>query len=130
MLAIEYPIWPLHLRAKELTIFRYARFGSWRRGAWAWAVVAGRWARRHAAPAVVGRFIFFATWPFLAIQNARVLGFTTDDGRRTTKPGYPQTPLLLTENRQNLSPKNFFGDFKYQETKKGKGKGNRSAPRF
>ena len=39
-----------HLRAKELTIFRYAIFDSWRRGPWAWVGVAGRWARRHAAP--------------------------------------------------------------------------------
>ena len=43
-------------------------------------VATGRWARRHAAPAVVGRFIFFATWPFLAIRKTRVLGFrTTED---------------------------------------------------
>ena len=36
------------------------------------AGVAGVATGRHAAPAVVGRFIFFATWPFLAIRNVRV----------------------------------------------------------
>ena len=50
---------------------------------------------------------FFATWPFLAIRNVRVLPDTTDDGR-TTKPGSPQTPLLRTENRQIFIAKFFF----------------------
>ena len=64
---------------------------------------------------------FFATWPFLAIRNVRVLGTrrTTDD--ETGLP--PLNPLVLrTENRQNFGAnfffqkkiwrQNFFGDFK------------------
>ena len=104
----------LHLRAKELTIFRDSFIWQLTVWAWAWAGVAGRWARRHAAPAVVGRFIFFATWPFLAIQNVRVLPDTTTDDGRTDETGLPHlNPLVLrTENRQNFIAKNFFGDFK------------------
>ena len=49
---------------------------------------------------------FFATWPFLAIRNVRVLGFT-DDGDETGLP--PLNPLVLrTENRQNFGANFFF----------------------
>ena len=62
---------------------------------------------------------FFATWPFLAIRNVRVLGFTTDDDE-TGLP--PLNPLVLrTENRQifianfffqkKIWRQIFFGDF-------------------
>ena len=56
---------------------------------------------------------FFATWPFLAIRNVRVLGFTTtdddDDDDETGLP--PLNPLVLrTENRQNFIA-NFFWRF-------------------
>ena len=99
-------LWTLHLRAKELTIFRYAIFGSWRRGPWAWAGVAGRWARRHAAPAVVGRFIFFSRLGlFWRFGNS---GFgDTDDGRadgrteRTDETGLTPDP----HSKNGKSPK-------------------------
>ena len=96
--------------------FATPSFGSWRRGAWAWAGVAGRWARRHAAPAVVGRFIFFRDLAFFG--DSEDSGFAGQDGRTDgradgrTKPGSPQTPFLRTENRQNFIAKIFFGDFK------------------
>ena len=64
--------------------------------------------------------VFFATWPFLAIRNVRVLGFTDDDDDETGLP--PLNPLVLrTENRQifianfffqkKIWRQNFFGDF-------------------
>ena len=56
---------------------------------------------------------FFATWPFLAIRNVRVLGFTTTDGR--TKPGSPQTPIPRTENRQNFIAKIFLAILKSED---------------
>ena len=51
---------------------------------------------------------FFATWPFLAIRNVRVLGFTTDDDDDET--GLPPlNPLVLrTENRQIFIANFFF----------------------
>ena len=92
--------------------------------AWAWAGVAGRWARRHAAPAVVGRFIFFRDLAFFGDSERSGFGL---HGRRTTdddETGLPPlNPLVLrTENRQifiaNFFSKKFwrqifFGDFKY-----------------
>ena len=64
---------------------------------------------------------FLATWPFLAIRNVRVLGFTDDDDDETGLP--PLNPLVLrTENRQifianfffqkKIWRQIFFGDFK------------------
>ena len=47
---------------------------------------------------------FFATWPFLAIRNVRVLGFTTT----TDETGLPPDPLLRTENRQIFIANFFF----------------------
>ena len=50
---------------------------------------------------------FLATWPFLAIRNVRVLGFTTDDDDETGLP--PLNPLVLrTENRQIFIANFFF----------------------
>ena len=97
----------------------------WQLAAWALGVgsgVAGRWARRHAAPAVVGRFIFFRDLAFFGDSEDSGFGPTTDDGRRTTddgrttKPGYPQTPIPRTENRQNFIAKIFFGAFKNRKS--------------
>ena len=104
----------LHLRAKELTIFRDSFI--WQLAAWAWAWggvgVAGRWARRHAAPAVVGRFIFFSRlglfWRF------GTFGFwghgRTDDDDDDDETGLPPlNPLVLrTENRQIFIANFFF----------------------
>ena len=70
----------------------------------------GRERGRHAAPAVVGRFIFFRDLAYFGDSEDSGLPDTTD-GRRRTKPGYPQTPIPRTENRQNFIAKNFFGDF-------------------
>ena len=79
-------------------------------GPWAWAGVAGRWARRHAAPAVVGRYIFFRDLAFFG--DSEDSGFAGhDDGRRRTKPGYPQTPIPRTENRQKFYRQIFFWRF-------------------
>ena len=81
-------------------------------GPWAWAGVAGRWARRHAAPAVVGRFIFFRDLAFFG--DSERSGFAGHDGRTTTdETGLTPDPLLRTENRQNFIAKIFFGDFKH-----------------
>ena len=50
---------------------------------------------------------FFATWPFLAIRNVRVLGTRTDDDDETGLP--PLNPLVLrTENRQIFIANFFF----------------------
>ena len=77
-------------------------------GPWAWAGVAGRWARRHAAPAVVGRFIIFSRlglfWRFGA------LGFAGHDGR--TKPGSPQTPFFERKIAKNFIAKIFLAILK------------------
>ena len=96
----------LHLRAKELTIFRDSLI--WQLAAWALGVgsgVAGRWARRHAAPAVVGRFIFFRDLAFFGDSERSGFG-DTDDGRTDgrTKPGSPQTPFQEQKIAKILSP--------------------------
>ena len=68
-------------------------------------VATGRWARRHAAPAVVGRFIFFrdSAWFFLA--QTRVLGFmTTNDGRN-------RAPPLKTPGSSNRKSPKFYRQF-------------------
>ena len=102
----------LHLRAKELTIFRDSFIWQLTVWAWAWAGVAGRWARRHAAPAVVGRFIFFSRlglfWRF------GTLGFwasrTTDDGRRRNR-----APPLKPPGSSNRKSPNFYRQFFFQK---------------
>ena len=110
MLAFEYPIRPFTFGPRSSPFFAMPYLAVGGVGL-AWAGVAGRWARRHAAPAVVGRFIFFSRlglfWRFGAF------GFwasrTTDDDE-TGLP--PLNPLVLrTENRQFFIA-NFFGDFK------------------
>ena len=95
----------LHLRAKELTIFRDSFIWQLTVWAWAWAGVAGRWARRHAAPAVVGRFIFFRDLAFFG--DSERSGFGLHGRRTTTKPGSPQTPFFERKIAKILSP-NFF----------------------
>ena len=70
--------------------------------------VAGRWTRRHAAPAVVGRFIFFATWLFWRFGRL-VLWASGRRRRRTDETGLTPDPFLRTENRQNFIA--IFGDF-------------------
>ena len=101
----------LHLRAKELTIFRYAIFGSWRRGALGVGWGSGPLGAATRCPRRRRPFhFFFATWPFLAIRNVRVLpDTTTDDGRTDgrTKPVSPQTPSFEQKIAKILSP-NFF----------------------
>ena len=66
-------------------------------GPWAWVGVAGRWARRHAAPAVVGRFIFSRLGLFWRFGK---LGFWGHGGGRrratTDETGLPPDPLLRT----------------------------------
>ena len=47
--------------------------------------LADRWARRHAAPAVVGRFIFFRDLAFFSDSDDSGFEDTTDE--RRTKPG-------------------------------------------
>ena len=66
MLAFEYPIRPFTFgpRSSPFLAMPYLAVGG---VGLAWAGVAGRWARRHAAPAVVGRFIFFLVWTVVAI---------------------------------------------------------------
>ena len=94
----------LHLRAKELTIFRDSFI--WQLAAWAWAWagvgVAGRWARRHAAPAVVGRFIFFSRlglfWRF------RTFGFWASRRRRRRN----RAPPLKPPGSSNRKSPNFW----------------------
>ena len=82
-------------------------------------VATGRWTWRHEAPAVVGRFIFFATWPFLAIRRIRVLGTR----RRTDEAGL--TPDPHSKNGKSpkiLSPKIFNGDSKHAQKTRDKKK--------
>ena len=71
-------------------------------------VATGRWARRHAAPAVVGRFIFFAT----RLGSLQRLGFCrtgrtdgrrtdgrrTDDGRNRANPRPPFQEQKIAKN--------------------------------
>jgi hypothetical protein len=98
----------LHLRAKELTIFRDSLI--WQLAAWALGVgsgVAGRWARRHAAPAVVGRFIFFRDLAFFGDSERSGFGDTT-----TTKPGSPpSTPWFFEQKIAKFLSPNFFWRF-------------------
>ena len=92
----------LHLRAKELTIFRDSFI--WQLAAWAWAWagvgVAGRWARRHAAPAVVGRFIFFRDLAFFGDSERSGFGLHDDDDDETGAP-----PLKPPGSSNRKSPK-------------------------
>ena len=99
----------LHLRAKELTIFRDSLI--WQLAAWALGVGWGSGPLGAATRCPRRRrpfHFFFATWPFLAIRNVRVLGFTDDDD----ETGLTPDPIPRTENRQNFIAKFFFGDFK------------------
>ena len=108
MLAFEYPIRPFTFGPRSSPFFAMPYLAVGGVGPWAWVGVAGRWARRHAAPAVVGRFIFFRDLAFFG--DSERSGFGLHDGRRTTatKPGSPQTPFLRTENRQIFIAKFFF----------------------
>ena len=70
--------------------------------------MAGRWARRHAAPAVVGRFIFFRDLAFFGDSEDSGFAGHDDDDDET---GLTPDPIPRTENRQNFIAKIFFGDF-------------------
>ena len=105
----------LHLRAKELTIFRDSFIWQLAAWAWAWAGVAGRWARRHAAPAVVGRFIFFRDLAFFG--DSEDSGFGDTDGRTTTdgrNRAHPRPPFLEQKIAKILSPKFFLAILKWK----------------
>ena len=109
MLAFEYPIRPFTFGPRSSPFFAMPYLAVGGVGPWAWVGVAGRWARRHAAPAVVGRFIFFSRlglfWRF------GTFGFWASRSDDDDETGLPQTPFLRTENRQNFIAKVFFGDF-------------------
>ena len=130
MLAFEYPIRPFTFGPRSSPFFAMPYLAVGGVGPWAWVGVAGRWARRHAAPAVVGRFIFFRDLAFFGDSEDSGL-LDTDggtDGRRRRRRRRnllpPLNPLVLrTENRQIFIAKfffskknwrqNFFGDFNY-----------------
>ena len=107
MLAFEYPIRPFTFGPRSSPFFATPSFGSWRRGAWAGWGSGPLGAPRHAAPAVVGRFIFFRDLAFFG--DSEDSGFA-GHGRRTTddETGLPPDPLLRTENRQIFIANFFF----------------------
>ena len=108
----------LHLRAKELTIFRDSLI--WQLAAWALGVGWGSGPLGAATRCPHRRrpfHFFFATWLFLAIRNVRVLGTrrtTTDDGRRNRAPPL-KPPCSSNRKSPNFYRQIFFGDF--NETK-------------
>ena len=109
MLAFEYPIRPFTFGPRSSPFFAMPYLAVGGVGPWAWAGVAGRWARRHAAPAVVGRFIFFRDLAFFGDSERSGFGDTTtdDDDDETGLP--PLNPLVLrTENRQIFIANFFF----------------------
>ena len=108
MLAFEYPIRPFTFGPRSSPFFAMPYLAVGGVGPWAWVGVAGRWARRHAAPAVVGRFIFFRDLAFFG--DSERSGFAGHDDGRTDddETGLPPDPLLRTENRQIFIAKFFF----------------------
>ena len=81
--------------------------------------MAGRWARRHAAPAVVGRFIFFRDLAFFG--DSEDSGFGDTDGRTDDdddETGLTPDPIPRTENRQNFIAKFFLAILNSQVAKK------------
>ena len=79
----------------------------WQLAAWAWAWagvgVAGRWARRHAAPAVVGRFI--RDLAFFGDSERSGFGLHDDDGRRRRRN---RAPPLKPPGSSNRKSPNFY----------------------
>ena len=83
MLAFEYPIRPFTFGPRSSPFFAMPYLAVGGVGPWAWVGVAGRWAPRNAAPAVVGRFIFFRDLAFFGDSEDSGFGDTDDgDGRR------------------------------------------------
>ena len=110
MLGFEYPIRPFTFGPKSSPFFAMPYLAVGGVGLGRGVGVAGRWARRHAAPAVVGRFIFFRDLAFFGDSERSGFG-DTDDGR-TDETGLPPDPLLRTENRQNFIAKIFLAILK------------------
>ena len=76
-------------------------------------VATGRWARRHAAPAVVGRFIFFRDLAFFG--DSEDSGFAGhDDGRRRRRRRNRAPPLKPPGSSNRKSP-NFYRQFFFQK---------------
>ena len=108
MLAFEYRIRPFTFGPRSSPFFAMPYLAVGGVGPWGWGS-GPLGAPRHAAPAVVGRFIFFRDLAFFG--DSERSGFGLHDGRRTTddETGLPPlNPLVLrTENRQNFIA-NFF----------------------
>ena len=76
------------------------------------AGVAGRWARRHAAPAVVGHFIFFRDLAFFGDSENSGFGDTDDDDGRRRNRAPPRPPFFEQKIAKILSPKFFLAILK------------------
>ena len=108
MLAFEYPIRPFTFGPRSSPFFAMPYLAVGGVGPWAWVGVAGRWARRHAAPAVVGRFIFFRDLAFFGDSERSGFGLH-DDGRRNRAP-----PLKPPGSSNRKSP-NFYRQFFFEK---------------
>ena len=109
MFAFEYPFRTFTFGPRSSPFFAMPYLAVGGVGPWAWAGVAGRWARRHAAPAVVGRFIFFRDLAFFG--DSEDSGFGDTDGRTDDdddETGLTPDPIPRTENRQNFIAKIFL----------------------
>ena len=109
MLAFEYPIRPFTFGPRSSPFFAMPYLAVGGVGLGRGVGVAGRWARRHAAPAVVGRFIFSRLGLFWRFGTFGFWGHDDDDDDDDETGLPPLNPLVLrTENRQIFAPNFFF----------------------
>ena len=110
MLAFDYPIRPFTFGPRSSPFFRYARFGSWRRGALGVGWGSGPLGAATRSPRRRRPFHFFRDLAFFG--DSEDSGFGDTDGRTTTttttKPGSPQTPFQEQKIAKILSPKFFL----------------------
>ena len=109
-MAFVYPIRPCTFGPRSSPLFAMPYLAVGGVGPWAWVGVAGRWARRHAAPAVVGAFIFFPRlglfWRFGRLGFCRTRRTTTDE------TGLPPDPHSKNRKSPKFYRQIFFWRFK------------------
>ena len=112
----SFKCWPLNIpfdpspSGQGAHLFRYAIFGSWRRGPWAWVGGSGPLGAAARSPRRRRPFHFFSRLG-LVLDTDSGFGPTDDDGRTTTDGRNRAHPRPHSKNRKSpkkISPKIFW----------------------
>ena len=122
MLAFEYPIRPFTFGPRSSPFFAMPYLAVGGVGPWAWAGVAGRWARRHAAPRRRRPFHFFRDLAFLkSPQKKLAIKFWRFSVRRRGSGVSPVSSSSVLSGKTRVCAKNQAESRKKSETADGGG---------